>query len=75
MTCHKSQCMCFSEQTDCTDPCMYLKEHVITFWVAQKLINICVTVTGKHGSNYWLSLSCNRKSKKLNLTNLFNSQH
>ena len=34
----------------------------------------CVTVTGKHGSNYRLSLSCNRKSKKLNLTNLFNSQ-
>ena len=33
-----------------------------------------VTVTGKHGSNYRLSLSCNRKSKKLNLTNLFNSQ-
>ena len=33
-----------------------------------------VTVTGKRGSNYWLSLSCNRKSKKLNLTNLFNSQ-
>ena len=31
-----------------------------------------VTVTGKHGSNYRLSLSCNRKkSKKLNLTNLF----
>ena len=35
---------------------------------------IHVTVTGKHGSNYRLSLSCNRKSKKLNLTNLFNSQ-
>ena len=33
-----------------------------------------VTVTGKRGSNYRLSLSCNRKSKKLNLTNLFNSQ-
>ena len=33
-----------------------------------------VTVTGKHGSNYRLSLSCNRKSKKLDLTNLFNSQ-
>ena len=33
-----------------------------------------VTVMGKHGSNYRLSLSCNRKSKKLNLTNLFNSQ-
>ena len=33
-----------------------------------------VTVKGKHGSNYRLSLSCNRKSKKLNLTNLFNSQ-
>ena len=33
-----------------------------------------VTVTGKHGSNYRLSLSCNRKNKKLNLTNLFNSQ-
>ena len=33
-----------------------------------------VTVTGKHGSNYRLSLSCNKKSKKLNLTNLFNSQ-
>ena len=33
-----------------------------------------VTVTGKCGSNYRLSLSCNRKSKKLNLTNLFNSQ-
>ena len=36
--------------------------------------NFPVTVTGKHGSNYRLSLSCNRKSKKLNLTNLFNSQ-
>ena len=36
--------------------------------------SICVTVTGKRGSNYRLSLSCNRKSKKLNLTNLFNSQ-
>ena len=24
----------------------------------------CVTVTGKHGSNYRLSLSCNRKKQK-----------
>ena len=38
------------------------------------LLNKIVTVTGKRGSNYRLSLSCNRKSKKLNLTNLFNSQ-
>ena len=37
-------------------------------------IHMSVTVTGKYGSNYRLSLSCNRKSKKLNLTNLFNSQ-
>ena len=37
-------------------------------------IKVDVTVTGKRGSNYRLSLSCNRKSKKLNLTNLFNSQ-
>ena len=39
-----------------------------------KCCHTVVTVTGKHGSNYRLSLSCNRKSKKLNLTNLFNSQ-
>ena len=35
---------------------------------------VSVMVTGKCGSNYQLSLSCNRKSKKLNLTNLFDSQ-
>ena len=35
---------------------------------------LVVTVAGKRGSNYRLSLSCNRKSKKLNLANLFNSQ-
>ena len=43
-------------------------------YVLLALVDADVTVTGKHGSNYRLSLSCNRKSKKLNLTNLFNSQ-
>ena len=42
--------------------------------ISLKSLYLAVTVTGKRGSNYRLSLSCNRKSKKLNLTNLFDSQ-
>ena len=59
-------------------PCMApratpIKEQGFSEVVAAR-IEAPVTVTGKHGSNYRLSLSCNRKTKKLNLTNLFNSQ-
>ena len=50
----------------------YTNIQEIKCWESSGVVS--VTVTGKHGSNYRLSLSCNRKSKKLNLTNLFNSQ-
>ena len=53
-------------------PELYDKEHP---WIHDRTRREdLVMVTGKRGSNYRLSLSCNRKSKKLNLTNLFNSQ-
>ena len=64
------------QETTITAFCNYLASEVEALEDRdfQTFRNNAVTVTGKRGSNYRLSLSCNRKSKKLNLTNLFNSQ-